>query len=102
MKNLLLFIAVTAVLIACSEKTTVATNVEPTIEEPAKAEMTLAATEGKMLYEAKCQKCHKLKNVDKYSGEQWNKILPNMAAKAKLEGEETAKIDVYIRWELEN
>ena len=98
MKNLLLFIAVTAALIACSEKTTTVT----TVEEPVKAEMTLAATEGKTLYEAKCQKCHKLKNVDNFTAEQWNKILPNMAGKAKLESEETAKIDVYIQWELQN
>lgn len=101
MKNLILFVAVTAALIACSEKTSVATTVEP-VEEPVKAEMTLAATEGKTLYEAKCQACHKLKNVDKYSNEEWDKILPNMAGKAKLNAEETAKIDVYIRWELEN
>lgn len=102
MKNLLLFIAVSSALIACSDKTTVVATTESTVDEPVKAEMTLAATEGKNLYEAKCQKCHKLKNIDNFTSEQWNKILPNMAGKAKLQSEETMKVDSYIQWELQN
>jgi mono/diheme cytochrome c family protein len=38
--------------------------------------------EGKVLYETKCSDCHGLKNPAKRTPEQWQKIVPNMAAKA--------------------
>ena len=49
-----------------------------------------------------CVKCHKLKVVDDYSREQWDKILPNMARKAKITPEQEAAINEYINWELAN
>ena len=47
-----------------------------------------------------CVKCHKLKKVTKYSREQWDKILPAMAKKAKITAEQEASINDYVNWEL--
>lgn len=63
---------------------------------------TAEISQGKGLYDAKCSKCHKLKVVDNFTTEQWSKILPDMAGKAKLPDNETALIQEFITWELNN
>ncbi len=101
MKKILLLSGTVIALAACSEKTSVSA-VEPAVEENVEVAMTVEANAGKQIFEAKCQRCHGLKNVDDYTADQWSKILPNMAKKAKLEPEETAKVDAYVSWELEH
>ncbi len=100
MKKMLLIFGITATVIACSEKTS-PTAVEATPEPDAPA-MTADAEQGKQIFEANCQRCHGLKKIDNYSKEQWAKILPNMASKAKLEASQTALVDAYVQWELAN
>ncbi len=65
------------------------------------ADVNNSLTEEKSLYESKCVMCHNLKNPSGKSAEQWNKIVPRMAAKAANKGksittEEQAKILKYL------
>jgi nitrate/TMAO reductase-like tetraheme cytochrome c subunit len=96
MKKIILFGAV-AFFASCTPKTAEVVETATPVTYP-NAEIA----QGKGLYDAKCSQCHKLKVVDKYSTEQWAKILPNMAAKAKLPDNETALIQEFITWELNN
>jgi mono/diheme cytochrome c family protein len=92
----LIFTAFVA-LASCSPKTTTVETKEESIKFPnAKVE------EGFNLQAQHCTACHKLKTVDDYSREQWDKILPNMAKKAKITPEQEATINEYINWELQN
>ena len=96
MKKIILIGAV-AFFASCTPKTAeVAASAAP-ITYP-----TTEIAQGKGLYDAKCSQCHKLKVVDKFSTEQWSKILPVMAGKAKLPDNETAMIQSFITWELNN
>ncbi len=86
-----------ALFASCAEKTTAVVEEEVKVSYP-----TAEIEQGKGLYDAKCQKCHKLKIVDNYTTEQWAEILPKMAKKAKLEDSETALVQEFVTWELQN
>lgn len=87
----------TLALVSCSPKTTTVDTKEETMKFP-----NATVEEGFNLNAQHCARCHKLKTVDDYSREQWDKILPNMAKKAKLTPEQEATINEYINWELQN
>lgn len=98
MKGTFFTFLVLGLLASCSPKTTVTDVSEPeTMDFP--NEITAS---GYSLYTSRCGRCHKLKTVDNYSQDQWDGILPRMAAKAKLEGEQETTIGEYIKWELNN
>lgn len=95
MKFKSLFIIAGIALVSCSPKTTTVDTKEETLNFPnAKVE------EGYALNAENCTKCHKLKTTTDYTREQWDKILPNMAKKAKITPEQEAAINEYINWEL--
>lgn len=82
-------------LVSCGQK----------VEQVDVESMNFPSTEvenGYNLYAQNCNRCHRLKTVDNYTREQWDKILPNMARKAKITDEQQATIDQYINWELGN
>ena len=65
------------------------------------ADVNNSLTEEKALYESKCAMCHKAKNPSGKTVEQWNKIVPRMAAKAANKGksistDEQAKFLKYL------
>ena len=65
------------------------------------ADANNSLAEEKALYESKCAMCHKAKNPSGKTVEQWNKIVPRMAAKAANEGksittDEQSKILKYL------
>lgn len=93
----IIFVGVLAILASCTPKTAeIVETVEP-VSYP-----TTEIAQGKGLYDTKCTTCHKMKTVDKYTTEEWAKILPNMAKKAKLPDNETALIQEFVTWELNN
>ena len=99
MKKQIAFLSVVTLLIACSPK--IAKIINPVTPEQA-ASMTAEVNSGKVLYDSKCHKCHKLKTIDKYTVEEWSVILPKMAQKAKLESSDESLIQQYVTWELQN
>ena len=93
----MIFVGAVALLASCAPKTTeVVADVEPVSYPTAEIE------QGHGLYDAKCQKCHKLKTIDNYTTEQWAEILPRMVKKAKMEDAETALVQEFVTWELQN
>lgn len=62
----------------------------------AKAVSAEEIAEGKSLFESSCADCHKLKNPADFTESQLNKIVPKMAAKAKITPEQGTKILNYM------
>ncbi len=50
----------------------------------------------KSLYEQNCQSCHKLEDPKSHSTERWNKVMPIMASKAKIDMPTADSIMKYI------
>jgi mono/diheme cytochrome c family protein len=97
MKNIIPVIFSSALLASCSPHTTA-------IGEVKKAETTTPSveiSEGKSLFEAHCGTCHKLPIVSRYSKEKWQKILPVMCKKAKLDASQENKLTAYVNWKLQ-
>jgi hypothetical protein len=64
--------------------------------------MPKEVSEGKVIMEQRCVKCHVLKKVNDYSVERWEKVLPKMAKKAKITHWEQEKITTFVKWKLSN
>lgn len=97
MKKLILGPVAISTIIACTPKTTeVISNAEDT------ALMPTNIVEGKTLYVNNCGKCHKLKDIDAFTREHWDKVLMPMVQKSKLTDEDGKKIDDYVNWELKH
>lgn len=90
-----LIVATVLILGACSPKTAEVVVVEEKSEFP-----TVDVAEGNKLYLENCGKCHKFKTIANYDEAQWNKIVPKMAAKAKLDLAQENKILQYVLWEI--
>lgn len=95
MKKITLLFGLGLFMVACSPKTTTVAETAEVLNFPNETVST-----GFALYGEKCTRCHKAKTAKDFTREEWNKILPNMAKKAKLEGDQEATIDAYINWEL--
>lgn len=53
-------------------------------------------TQGKALYETKCNTCHNLKDPNSETIAAWKQIVPNMAQKANLDSESSLNILRYV------
>jgi cytochrome c5 len=98
-------IAVFAFL-SCAKKTTPAASTTTTAPTETKApdeiKTEAAATESTMsvaghtTFDAKCGRCHGLKNPGDYTAKQWVPILDKMASKARLDSTEKANVLAYV------
>lgn len=80
-------------LVACAPKTAeVVTTAEP-VTFPSSD-----VAEGSKLYAENCGKCHKLKAESNYTQEEWKKIVPRMAVKAKIDAAAENKVLQYVLW----
>ena len=52
--------------------------------------------DGKRLYVTHCTSCHNMKAPYDYTAEQWNRILPNMSKKAKIDDATQTSIRKYL------
>lgn len=112
MKYLLLLMAMTTMIGACSKKTMSSKSTQPTAtttttpppdtkKEPAtetkvdanESEMVLA---GRKIYTTKCTKCHEAKPVENWNTTAWNNILKSMIPKARLTEEESKQVTTYV------
>ena len=57
---------------------------------------TSTIVRGYDVYARSCHKCHGLKNPANFTNEQWNKILPVMAKRAKLTQDEVGLVHTYV------
>lgn len=91
----ILFVSFIVVAFSCSPK------VVPTTqngEKEIKSEVALTQNqmEGKTLFEANCNKCHKLYEPATYTSEKWSSILKWMQPKAKISDAEREQIYDYV------
>ena len=56
-----------------------------------------AIAAGKTIYQAKCGRCHNLKNVGAYDERSWVGILKIMTPRAKLTETETQQVTAYVK-----
>ena len=103
-KLIVLFVLGTGLFLfsQCSPKTTgaITTTAKPTQEE-AVAEVKKNYTEeqmeeGKVIWQASCDKCHKIFEPESHTVRQWEKILPDMTKRAKLDNIKAGKVRAYI------
>lgn len=95
MRKISIVFAFSAILFACSHKTTptATTPIDNTVQ-PAPAALTME--EKGALYAASCVRCHRLVNPDEYTQEEWVGWLDKMAPKAKLTAEQKANVYDYL------
>lgn len=94
MKKLLVIICISFVVFACSHKTT--SSVATTMKTESASVSHAQYLEGKIVYEAKCGTCHKLKDPARGNMTQWTKWIDKMAPKAKLTEAEKAQVTTYV------
>ncbi|WP_018627242.1 c-type cytochrome [Niabella aurantiaca] len=51
---------------------------------------------GKAIYEIKCTKCHKAKNLSDWTPDEWKPILNSMVKKAKLNDLQISQVTQYV------
>jgi mono/diheme cytochrome c family protein len=56
---------------------------------------------GRAIYTRQCTACHSAEPIRKYSGAEWNTILPDMAQRTKLTSDQAAAVSAYVAAVLE-
>lgn len=82
----------------CSHKTIAPTEPASTsMEQKVPGITSDRMSMGKQLYASHCASCHRLYDPAKYTGSQWDKILPKMIPRTKLSDmEKSQKIKDYV------
>ena len=104
MRKLLTLVIMVIGVYSCSHKVTPAAPVAATTP-PVDSVHTVTATvedatmvaNGKLVYEAKCGKCHGLVAPEKFTKERWVGLVNWMAPKAKTTDEEKAEVLAYVQ-----
>ena len=91
--TILLFIVMTLFLAQCAPKVRKDTTVT-TVPVAQKPNPDLAA--GKMIFETSCGRCHKLFLPESRTVAAWERILPSMYHKARLDEKQSALVQAYI------
>ena len=86
--------AVAVAMSGCASLDTAAPPVATLAGGEAAASGSLAA--GRALYVGRCAKCHAPEPIAHYQSTDWDEILPDMAARTKLNPREAAQLRAYI------
>jgi mono/diheme cytochrome c family protein len=88
-----------AVLAGCAA----APSVAPPVDGPVALAATSlggspeAAARGRDLYTTRCARCHTAPRPDSETADAWERILPRMASKARLDSAQAADVRLYVR-----
>jgi len=87
-----------SVLAACSTKKLATTTPEtPATPAPTAASLTPEqVVKGKSLWSSNCGNCHTLYAPDSRNVASWQRILPSMTRKSKMNEEDAATVTAYI------
>jgi cytochrome c5 len=105
MKKTVIILSLGIFAFACSPKTaptTTSTETKTSAPEPATAGVSASSTAttmieaGHTVYDTRCGRCHGLKDVTKYTAQQWDGILKAMIPKAKLDETQAAQVTAYV------
>lgn len=91
--TIIVIILFVGALYSCSPKIVPSAPVNGIVQET----LSIAAAEGKSLYEHNCAKCHTLYDPTKFTAEEWTPILQRMQKKAHIDDAERDKIYAYIK-----
>jgi cytochrome c5 len=100
MKNkIVLIIGLTIIIYSCATKSSVPAEVAKK-EEPKPIDFEIVLnpelTEGKMLYENNCNKCHELFEPKRFTASQWSPIVYRMQKEAGISDVDREKIYNYL------
>ena len=90
-KTNLLFVVLFGTLVSCSKGT-----ISAVTETSANSPIEYNESEAADLYTNRCGTCHALQAREKYTAKQWERIVPDMAKKAKLDATQEAMILKYV------
>ncbi|UEG50488.1 hypothetical protein LK994_03230 [Ferruginibacter lapsinanis] len=102
MKKVFVLSILAFTIFSCAKKVTPATAAEkkPTEEQTvvvAPEAMATNVASGKVTYEAKCGRCHGLKEPGEFTAERWVGLVNWMAPKAHLSDTEKADVLAYVQ-----
>lgn len=91
------------ITISCAHKTTPTSN--KTNETKVSSANTLGATDntkemmvkGEEIYRTKCTRCHGVPEISAYSFNRWDRIINEMAPKARLDATEKNAVLMYVK-----
>lgn len=95
----ILAIAAISILMAqCTAKktTTTAKSPEEVVAEVKKNYTEDEMAEGKTIFLGSCGKCHDLVEPEERTVSKWERVLPRMSKKAKLEDDQAGKVRAYV------
>ena len=95
----ILAIAAASILMAqCTAKKTATTTQSPEeiVAEVKKNYTEDQMAEGKTIFLGSCGKCHDLKEPETRTVEKWERVLPRMSQKAKLDDVQAGKVRAYV------
>ncbi|MCB0698879.1 MAG: hypothetical protein KDC11_03485 [Chitinophagaceae bacterium] len=52
--------------------------------------------EGKTIFQESCNKCHPLKEPETRTVDKWERVLPRMSERSKLDAEQAGKVRAYV------
>jgi len=101
MKNKNIFLGIAIIFASCAASKVVMTDTESANYKYGKAKFADYSKEqfmqGKVVNEKSCGSCHKQKDPTRFTEQQLNKIIPNMAKKAKIsDAEKDLVLKYYI------
>ena len=99
MKYVVLVLSVASLLIVLSTLNSCSSAQPPKIVQVLAPEVSSTDPDMprcKLLFEQNCQRCHKLPQPIAYSTERWNKVMPIMAGKAKIDQATSDAIMKYV------
>ena len=95
--TILVIVLGVAVLSACSSSKKTSSDTAGKTEAAVERKYTAAELEeGKMIWEKHCDRCHKLYLPENYTKDKWERILPRMFKRSKLEGDDAGKVRGYL------
>lgn len=87
-----------SLMLSCAKKSTpstTSTNEPSFVSKTAVAEADIAA--GHQLYDQNCGRCHRLFSPVEFKEKRWDRIVDEMAPKARLSAEEKSKVLAYVK-----
>ena len=61
-----------------------------------------ALDRGRLIYITRCAQCHSVLPVGQYSRQEWDRILPDMAQRTRLDGNQAAELRAYVMGSFRN
>lgn len=82
--------------VACTKKASTGASGTQDNKEAVSASKPDQSAEGKVLFDAKCGKCHGLPDPAQYTSQEWRPIMQKMSYKAQLTPEEKTSVMFYV------